>query len=64
MGMVVEGVNTTRAAFYLAQKYGIVMPITEQMFMVLFKEKSPQEAVVSLMCRTKTHENEKKLLAP
>lgn len=64
MGMVVEGVNTTRAAFYLAQKHGIVMPITEQMFMVLFKEKSPEEAVVSLMSRSKTHENEKELLAP
>lgn len=62
MGMVVEGVNTTRAAHFLARKTNVVMPITEQMFMVLFEGKDPKEAVVSLMTRSKTHEKEREML--
>lgn len=34
--MVVEGVNTARAAYALSQKYGVSMPITEQAYKVLF----------------------------
>ncbi|MGI6684826.1 MAG: NAD(P)H-dependent glycerol-3-phosphate dehydrogenase [Bacillota bacterium] len=62
MGMVVEGVNTTRAAFHLAHKYGVAMPITEEMYSVLFNGKDPKEAVVSLMSRIKTHEGEREML--
>jgi len=62
MGMVVEGINTTQAAYHIAHKYEIAMPITEQMFKVLFKGKDPKEAVVSLMSRSKTHEGERELL--
>ncbi|MEL7564330.1 MAG: NAD(P)H-dependent glycerol-3-phosphate dehydrogenase [Dehalobacterium sp.] len=62
MGMVVEGINTTQAAYHLAHKYEIVMPITEQMFKVLFEGKNPKEAVVSLMSRSKTHEGEREML--
>lgn len=63
MGMVVEGINTSRAAFHLARKTGVTMPITEQMFKVLFEEKDPREAVVSLMTRSKTHEGEREMLS-
>lgn len=62
MGMVVEGINTTRAAYHLARKNNVVMPITEQMYQVLFEGKDPQEAVVSLMSRSKTHEREREML--
>lgn len=58
MGMVVEGVRTTRAAYELAQRYEVRMPITEQLYQVLFGGKSPQLAVEELMGRVRTHEIE------
>jgi glycerol-3-phosphate dehydrogenase (NAD(P)+) len=51
MVMVAEGVRTTRSAHDLAKKYNIEMPITEQVYKVLFEDKSPQEAVMELMGR-------------
>ncbi|MEI7024567.1 NAD(P)H-dependent glycerol-3-phosphate dehydrogenase [Paenibacillus sp. y28] len=58
MGMVVEGVKTTRAAFSLSQQYDVVMPITAELFRTLFEGKSVQTAVQDLMGRAKTHEME------
>jgi glycerol-3-phosphate dehydrogenase (NAD(P)+) len=50
-GMVVEGINTTKASFDLARQYGVNMPITEQLYHVLFEEKDPRTAVYDLMTR-------------
>ncbi|MGP4078333.1 NAD(P)H-dependent glycerol-3-phosphate dehydrogenase [Pseudalkalibacillus sp. R45] len=58
MGMVVEGVRTTKAAYQLAQKEGVEMPITNELYQVLFDSKTPKEAVDSLMRRSRTHEVE------
>jgi glycerol-3-phosphate dehydrogenase (NAD(P)+) len=58
MGMVVEGVRTTKAAFQLSQKYDVPMPITTELYKVLFEDKTPKDAVDSLMVRTKKSENE------
>ncbi|NIK77570.1 glycerol-3-phosphate dehydrogenase (NAD(P)+) [Paenibacillus castaneae] len=58
MGMVVEGVRTTRAAQVLAKQYNVEMPITFQLYEVLFENKSPRTAVENLMGRLKTHEIE------
>lgn len=58
MGMVIEGITTTQTAFELSQKYGVEMPITEQLFQVLFHGKSPNEAVSDLMNRGRTGELE------
>ncbi len=58
MGMVVEGVKTTRAAFALSQQYRVDMPITAQLYEVLFRGKPPKAAVEDLMGRLKTHEME------
>ncbi|TCT16991.1 glycerol 3-phosphate dehydrogenase (NAD(P)+) [Natranaerovirga pectinivora] len=55
--MVVEGVNTANAAYKLAQKYNIEMPIIEQVSKVLFENKNPKEAVEDLMLRDKTKEH-------
>lgn len=55
--MVVEGVNTAKAAYELAQKYNIQMPITEQAYKILFEGIDARKAVMSLMAREKTHEN-------
>lgn len=56
--MVVEGVRTTRAARRLAERHAVEMPITEQIYRVLFEGLSPIEAVGNLMTRGKTHEME------
>jgi len=49
--MVVEGVATTRSAYELAKKYYVEMPITEQIYKVLYQGKNPKEAVRELMTR-------------
>jgi len=58
MGMVVEGVKTTKAAFELSTEVGVEMPITRELYHVLFADKSPRQAVEDLMGRLKTHEME------
>jgi glycerol-3-phosphate dehydrogenase (NAD(P)+) len=50
-GKVAEGVRTTRAALGLARRYGIEMPITEQMELILDEGKDPREAIKDLMMR-------------
>ena len=49
--MVVEGVNTAHAAWALAQKYDVEMPITQEINRVLFEGKDPRQAVIDLMMR-------------
>lgn len=58
MGMVVEGVRTTQAARELSRTYGVVMPITEQLYQVLFEGKQPRKAAEDLMGRLRKHEME------
>lgn len=58
MGMAVEGVRTTMAAYQLAEKYAVDMPITTELYNVLFNHKSAKQAVDDLMRRERTHEVE------
>ncbi|MCE4047207.1 MULTISPECIES: NAD(P)H-dependent glycerol-3-phosphate dehydrogenase [Bacillaceae] len=58
MGMVVEGIRTTKAGQQLSEKYGIEMPITNALYDVLFNGKNAKEVVEGLMARDKTHEME------
>ncbi|WP_235973663.1 NAD(P)H-dependent glycerol-3-phosphate dehydrogenase [Peribacillus faecalis] len=58
MGMVVEGVRTTKAGYQLAEKYNVKMPITVALYKVLFEHKDVQAAVDSLMSRDKKSEME------
>ncbi len=51
MKMVAEGVNTSRSVHQLISKTGVEMPISEQIFQVLFEEKDPLVAVEELMGR-------------
>ena len=57
VGMVVEGVNTARAARKLAAKYGVDMPIVEEINKFLFEGKKPADVVIDLMMRDKKDEN-------
>ena len=56
MGMVVEGVRTTKAAYQLSKKYDVEMPITEGLYQVLFNNKKPKTVVEQLMNRRKREE--------
>ncbi len=47
----VEGYFCTKAAYELAQKNNIVLPITEKCYDVLYNGKSPREALADLMGR-------------
>ena len=58
MGMVIEGVRTTKAAHQLATQYDVSMPLTEALYSVLFEEVPPKEAVDQLMSRMKKQEVE------
>lgn len=55
-GMVAEGVLTTTAALQLARTVGVEMPITEQMYELLQRGKSPRDAIRDLMNRPLTQE--------
>jgi glycerol-3-phosphate dehydrogenase (NAD(P)+) len=50
-GKVAEGVRTTPAALGLARKYGVEMPITEQMDAILREGKNARDAMRDLMGR-------------
>jgi glycerol-3-phosphate dehydrogenase (NAD(P)+) len=52
MRMVAEGVETCGSAVALGKKFGVDLPIIQQMHAVLSAGKSPQEAVRDLMDRT------------
>ena len=54
---VVEGVYSAKAAKALAEKYGVQMPIVEQVNRILFENKSPKEAVRDLMMRDPVQES-------
>ncbi len=58
MGMVVEGVRTTKAAHQLAKKYEVNMPIANALYDVLFNNVEVKKAVDHLMARVKTNEME------
>jgi glycerol-3-phosphate dehydrogenase (NAD(P)+) len=49
---IAEGVTTTLSAHELAYRHGVEMPITEQVYLALYKDKSPAEAVRDLMTRS------------
>jgi glycerol-3-phosphate dehydrogenase (NAD(P)+) len=51
MSMVAEGVYTTRSVHQKATAMGVEMPITEQVYAVLYEGKSPLTAVSDLMLR-------------
>ncbi len=56
MKMVAEGINTARSVHQLMIKTGVEMPISEQVFQVLFEEKDPLSAVEELMGRAPRRE--------
>lgn len=52
MKMVAEGVQTTQSAYQLARKFGVEMPITTEVYKILFEEKDVKTALYELMTRS------------
>ncbi|PKH23598.1 NAD(P)H-dependent glycerol-3-phosphate dehydrogenase [Enterobacterales bacterium CwR94] len=57
IGQVVEGYRNTKEVKALAARVGVEMPITEQIYQVLYCEKSAREAALSLLGRARKDEN-------
>ena len=51
MSMVAEGVRTARSAHALGEKVGVELPITDQVYGILYEGKDPSKAVRELMTR-------------
>lgn len=58
VGMVVEGIYATRAAYDLSKKLDVDMPIVDELYKVLYQDADAKEAVKSLMLRARKHEME------
>ena len=56
IGQVVEGYRNTKEVYTLAKRLGVEMPITEQIYQVLYQGKSPVEAAKELLSRDKKSE--------
>ncbi|MDF1535498.1 MAG: NAD(P)-dependent glycerol-3-phosphate dehydrogenase [bacterium] len=55
--MVAEGVKTTRSAHGLAEREGVDMPITAEIYQVLYGSRDPLDALRTLMSRSPKSEN-------
>ncbi|MCK4026772.1 NAD(P)H-dependent glycerol-3-phosphate dehydrogenase [Streptococcus suis] len=58
MGMVIEGISTTKAAYELAQELGVYMPITQAIYSVIYQGASIQDAIQEIMSGEFRQENE------
>ncbi len=58
VGMVVEGIKTTKSAYEISKQYGVEMPITEKLYHVLYEDYDAKKAVLALMRREKKEEIE------
>ncbi len=56
IGQVVEGYRNTKEVWALAQRYGVEMPISEQIYQVLYQGKDAKEAAKDLLARDKKYE--------
>lgn len=56
MKMVAEGVKTTESAYHLRIRHDVEMPITEQVYNILFNDIEPKAAIRELMSRTSKRE--------
>ena len=56
MRMVAEGVPTTKSAYALGKKYKVDLPITREVYNVLYRHKSPLRGFADLMARKKKEE--------
>ena len=58
MGMVIEGISTTKAAYELAQELDVYMPITQAIYKVIYQGHDIKEAIFEIMNNEFKAENE------
>ena len=58
VGMVVEGISATKAAYQLAKKMRIEMPIVNELYGIICERHDIRSALKNLMARAQRHENE------
>ena len=58
MGMVIEGISTTKAAYELAQELDVYMPITQAIYKVIYQNCNIKEAIYEIMNNEFKAENE------
>lgn len=58
MGMVIEGISTTKAAYELAQELGVYMPITQAIYSVIYQGTTIDQAIKTIMSSEFREENE------
>lgn len=51
MKMVAEGITTTLSAHQLAKRENVEMPISEQVYQILYKKKDPKKILQKLLSR-------------
>ena len=51
MDMVAEGVETAKSVYKLSRQYEVEMPISEEVYNIIYKGKKPADAVAELMTR-------------
>jgi glycerol-3-phosphate dehydrogenase (NAD(P)+) len=56
MRMVAEGVKNARSVYNLSRKVGVEMPISHEIYYILYEDLPPKEAVYRLMTRELKHE--------
>lgn len=56
IGQVVEGYRNTKEVLALANRYGVEMPITEQIYQVLYQNKNAHQAALTLLGRAQKDE--------
>lgn len=59
VGMTVEGCTATKAAKALSERYNVDMPITSEIYNVIYNGKDPKLALSDLMGRPQRHESER-----
>ena len=58
LGQVAEGVKTARSAFNLAGRLDVELPITEQIYRILYEDKPAAEAMMDLLARRRKAERD------
>lgn len=58
MGMVIEGISTTKVAYEIAQELGVYMPLTTAIYQVIYEGADIKETVLNIMTNEFKAENE------
>ncbi len=58
IGQAVEGIKSAKAAYELSHQHGIDMPIVDQVYDIIYKDKNPRQAVLDLLNREQKEEVE------